>query len=347
MRLIFAGTPDFAATALAALLEAGHAIPLVLTRIDKPAGRGQRLQPSPVKALALAQGLRVEQPASLKDATVQTMLAQVQADAMVVAAYGLLLPPAVLALPRHGCLNIHASLLPRWRGAAPIQRAIEAGDTETGITIMQMEAGLDTGPMLMTRALPIGAHDSAGDVEAALARLGGELIVQALDALAAGALTARPQPSEGVTYAHKILKREASLDWRMPAARIADRIRAFAPFPGCSSWLREPGCPPSLVKIWRAHALPAQAALSAEPGTIVSSEGASLRVACGEGLLEITLLQRPGARHLPVAQWLQAGRPAPGACFEAAPEEGIGVESPTASTRPDETQAPPPAKPLQ
>ncbi len=213
MKLIFAGTPEFAERALSALHAAGHDIALVLSRPDQPAGRGQRLQASPVKQRALALGLPVAQPRTLRDADAHALLAAVGADAMIVAAYGLILPPEVLAIPRLGCINIHASLLPRWRGAAPIQRAIEAGDTQTGITIMRMDAGLDTGPMLLERALPIGPDETGGQLHDRLAALGATLIVEALDGLAAGRLNARPQPADGATYATKIGKADAVIDW--------------------------------------------------------------------------------------------------------------------------------------
>ena len=212
MRLIFAGTPEFASAALDAIVAAGHEVALVLTRADKPAGRGQKLMPSPVKQRAIALGLPVQQPPSLRDPAMAAALAAHQAEVMVVAAYGMILPPAILAVPARGCLNIHASLLPRWRGAAPIQRAIEAGDRVTGITIMQMDAGLDTGDMLLAEALPILPEDHAGSLHDRLAALGAGLIVRALAELAAGGLVATPQPADGVTYAHKILKTEAPLD---------------------------------------------------------------------------------------------------------------------------------------
>ncbi len=314
MRLIFAGTPVFAEQALAALVEAGHEIALVLTRADQRAGRGQQLQASPVKRLALAHGLPVFQPASLRDAQAQARIAELGADAMVVAAYGLILPPAVLAAPRLGCINIHASLLPRWRGAAPIQRAIEAGDAETGITIMQMDAGLDTGPMLLARALPIGPEESGGSLHDRLAALGAALIVEALEGLARGALQPRPQPAEGVTYAAKIDKRQTWLDWRAPAARLADRVRAFDPFPG--TLLQLPGVPGPL-KLWRARAVAAPSGgAAAAPGTVLVAGEGQLVVACGEGALSLLELQKPGGRRLAVQAFLGGFPVAPGAAFE-------------------------------
>jgi methionyl-tRNA formyltransferase len=304
MRLVFAGTPVFAALALDALVAAGHEVALVLTRADKPAGRGQKLAPSPVKERALAHGLPLLQPATLRDTGIQAEIARRQADVMVVAAYGLILPAAVLALPARGCLNIHASLLPRWRGAAPIQRAIEAGDTRTGITIMQMDEGLDTGPMLMAEAVAIGPEDNAASVHDRLAGLGARLIVRALAELAAGGLPAQPQPAEGVTYAGKILKAEAPIDWREPAARIADRIRAFDPFPGCLATLA--GVSGETLKIWRARALPLAAPVELAPGAVLRAPADGVRVVCGEGLLELIEVQRPGGRRMAAAAWSQA-----------------------------------------
>ncbi|NJD23777.1 MAG: methionyl-tRNA formyltransferase [Betaproteobacteria bacterium] len=296
MRLIFAGTPEFAAQALAALLAAGHEIPLVLTQPDRPAGRGMALQPSPVKQLALAHGLAVFQPATLKSPEAQARVAAVAADAMVVAAYGLILPQAVLDLPRNGCLNIHASLLPRWRGAAPIQRALLAGDGETGVCIMRMEAGLDTGPVLLSEALPIAADDTAGTLHDRLAELGARLIVAALGALP---LPETAQPAEGVTYAHKIDKAEAALDWRLPAEQLDRHIRAFSPFPGAQA--RLDGQP---VKFWRASPVPG----SGENGTILAVDRSGIVVACGSGALKVTELQKAGGRRLAVRDFL-AGHP--------------------------------------
>ncbi|HEX4508520.1 MAG TPA: methionyl-tRNA formyltransferase, partial [Burkholderiaceae bacterium] len=256
LRVAFAGTPDFAAVALRALHAAGHAIVRVFTQPDRPAGRGLKLTPSPVKALAATWGLPVAQPAGLRldgrfaaDATTALDLLEGDApDVLVVAAYGLILPAWVLALPRLGCLNIHASLLPRWRGAAPIHRAIEAGDAETGITIMQMDAGLDTGAMLLVGREPIAPDDTTGSLHDRLAALGGRLVVEALQAAAAGTLEPTPQPSEGVTYAPKIAKAEAALDWALPAAVLERRVRAFDPYPGAS--FEAAG---ETLKLWRAE----------------------------------------------------------------------------------------------
>ena len=311
MRLIFAGTPVFAERALAALIDAGHEIALVLTRADRPAGRGQQLQASPVKQLALARGLPVYQPRSLRDAEARERIAAVGADAMVVAAYGLILPAEVLALPRLGCINIHASLLPRWRGAAPIQRAIEAGDRETGITIMQMDEGLDTGPMLLARALPIAAEETGGGLHDRLATLGADLIVEALDALERGALRPRPQPSDGVTYAAKIDKRETEIDWRRPAQVLVDQVRAFDPFPGTLARLEGAA---GAFKLWRARAVAGGG--DALPGTVIGAAPGELVVACGAGALSLLELQKPGGRRLPVRDFLRGFPVAPGARFE-------------------------------
>ncbi len=300
MKLIFAGTPEFAAVALAALADAGHDIALVLTQPDRPAGRGMALQASPVKQLALARGLPVFQPATLKDAEAQARLAAVGAEAMVVAAYGLILPQAVLDLPRHGCLNIHASLLLRWRGAAPIQRALLAGDLETGVCIMQMEAGLDTGPVLLAEATPIAADDTAATLHDRLAGIGARLIV---DALARLPLPAQVQPADGVTYAAKIDKAESAIDWTRPAAELDRLVRAFNPFPGAHSTLA--GTP---VKIWRAA--PTDGAGS--PGEVLAAGRDGIVVACGDGALRLTELQKAGGKRLPAAQFLAGHALAPG-----------------------------------
>lgn len=312
MRVIFAGTPEFAALALDALVAAGHDIALVLTRADQPAGRGRQLRASPVKRRALERGIPVEQPASLRDPAQWPALEAVGADVMVVAAYGLILPAEVLRIPAHGCLNIHASLLPRWRGAAPIQRAIEAGDPETGITIMQMDEGLDTGPMLLARALAIGEDETAGELHDRLAALGAELIVEALAGLAAGSLVARPQPTEGASYARRIEKAEARIDWREPAAVLARRMRAFDPAPGMHSVL--PGID-GPIKFWAARARAATPAEArARPGEVLGGEG--LAIACGEGVLQVLELQRAGGRRLAPAEFLKGTPLAAGQSFE-------------------------------
>ena len=308
MRLIFAGTPEFAQTALAALHAAGHEIVLVLSQPDRPAGRGMKLQASPVKQWALAHQVPVAQPRSLRldgkypedAAAARDTLLAAKADAMIVAAYGLILPQWVLDLPPKGCLNIHASLLPRWRGAAPIHRAIEAGDTQTGITIMQMDAGLDTGDMLLVLPCAMAPNDTTAVLHDRLAALGGEAIVQALDSL--DSLPHQPQPEEGVNYADKIDKAEAALDWALSAEVLARRIRAFDPFPGMTVPLTtEAGS--ETLKIWQAVAEPL--ASPAEPGTVLSADASGVRVACGEGQLCLTQLQRPGGKRLSAADFLR------------------------------------------
>lgn len=304
MRIGFAGTPEFAATALAALIDVGHQVVLVLSQPDRPAGRGLKLQPSPVKALALQHSIAVAQPRSLRldgkfpdDArAAQATLQTADLDCLVVAAYGLILPQWVLDLPRRGCLNIHGSVLPRWRGAAPIHRAIEAGDTATGITLMQMDAGLDTGDMLLVAQVPIQPDDSTASLHDRLATLGGQLVVQGL--AAPDALVRTPQPAEGVTYAHKIDKAEAAIDWRQPAAVIERRVRAFDPFPGAGFLLDG-----ETVKLWRAAVHPG---LSGVPGQVLVAEQGRLTVACGDGALDLLQLQRPGGRRADAAALLQA-----------------------------------------
>ncbi len=304
MKIVFAGTPEFAARALAALYEAGHDIPLVLTQPDRPAGRGMTLQASPVKQLALSRGSEVFQPLTLKDEAAQEKLRQLAPDVMVVAAYGLILPQAVLDIPRHGCLNIHASLLPRWRGAAPIHRAILAGDAESGVCIMQMEAGLDTGPVLLSASTPITAQDTSQTLHDKLAVQGAQLIVSALQHLP---LPAVAQPETGVTYAAKLDKSEAPLDWRRPAAELDRQIRAFTPFPGTTAVLD--GAP---LKVWAA--LPRSE--SGVPGTVLAADKHGILVACGSGSLLLTELQKAGGKRLPVAQFLAGHGVSAGARFE-------------------------------
>jgi methionyl-tRNA formyltransferase len=296
MKLIFAGTPEFAAQALGAIVEAGHEVVLVLTQPDRPAGRGMSLQPSPVKKLALEKGIEVFQPLSLKDAEAQAKIAAFGAEVMVVAAYGLILPQLVLDMPRFGCINIHASLLPRWRGAAPIQRALLAGDAETGVCIMQMEAGLDTGPVLLRGAFPIAADDTTASLHDRLAALGAKLVVEALGKLP---LPAETQPEVGITYAHKIEKAEAVIDWSKPAAELDRHIRAFNPFPGAQVQFGG-----QTVKLWRA--VPVVAAGPA--GTILAVERTAVVIACGDGALAVSELQKAGGKRLPVQQFL-AGHP--------------------------------------
>ncbi|WP_295008340.1 methionyl-tRNA formyltransferase [uncultured Dechloromonas sp.] len=296
MKLIFAGTPEFAAQALSAIIAAGHDVALVLTQPDRPAGRGMSLQPSAVKKVALEHGIEVFQPLSLKDAEAQARVAAVGAEVMVVAAYGLILPLAVLDMPRFGCINIHASLLPRWRGAAPIQRALLAGDAETGVCIMQMEAGLDTGPVLLRGAFPIEAADTTATLHDRLAGLGASLCVEALGALP---LPAVPQPVEGVTYAHKIEKAEALIDWNRPAAELDRHIRAFNPFPGAQALFAG-----QTVKLWQARPV----AGSGPAGSVLAVDKREVVVACGEGALAVSEWQKAGGKRLPVQQFL-AGHP--------------------------------------
>ena len=303
MKIVFAGTPDFAALSLNALLAAGHDIALVLTQPDRPSGRGMVLRSSPVKIAAEASGIDVFQPLTLKDPATQERIRAVQADAMIVAAYGLILPQAVLDMPRFGCINIHASLLPRWRGAAPIQRAIEAGDTESGVCIMQMEAGLDTGPVLLSGRVPIAADETAGTLHDKLADMGARLIVETLAKLPIDAVV---QPEIGVTYAAKIDKAEAQIDWRRPAREIERQIRAFNPFPGAAGTLDG-----AAIKVWRSELV----AAAAPPGTVVSVERSGIVVACGDGGLCLTELQKAGGKRLPVAQFLAGNPIAPGKTF--------------------------------
>ena len=316
MRIAFAGTPDFARTALQQLHAAGFEIASVLTQPDRASGRGMALLPSPVKAFALEHHLPLAQPGGLRldgkfpedAAAAQAALRHARPEVMVVAAYGLLLPTWVLELPPHGCLNIHASLLPRWRGAAPIQRAIEAGDELTGVTLMQMDAGLDTGAMLAVRSTPIAATDTAATLQARLAELGAELAVEGLHDLARGALRGRPQPEAGVTYAAKIAKSEARIDWRDSAAAIERRLRAFDPFPGARSTLDG-----EAITCWRGELR----AATGRPGEVLATDGGALTVACGDGSLALTELQRPGGRRLPAAEFLRGRAPRVGAVFSA------------------------------
>lgn len=318
MRVIFAGTPEFARVALERLHAAGFDIPLVLTQPDRPAGRGMKLQASPVKQFALEHDIAVAQPHSLRldgkypeeAAAARAAIEAAQADVMVVAAYGLILPQWVLDTPRLGCLNIHASLLPRWRGAAPIHRAIEAGDAETGVTIMQMDAGLDTGAMLLVEKLPIAAQDSTGSLHDKLAVLGGRLIVEVLELAACGGLRAVPQPADGVTYAHKIEKHEATIDWSLPAEVIARRIRAFNPFPGAATTFQG-----EAIKLWCCEIDSASRISGKAPGTILSADAAGVAVQCGAGVLRLTELQRAGGKRLPASEFLRGFALPAGAVF--------------------------------
>ncbi|WP_230020244.1 methionyl-tRNA formyltransferase [Massilia sp. Bi118] len=305
MKAVFAGTPEFAAVALRALIEAGFEIPLVLTQPDRPAGRGMQLQASAVKQVALAHGIEVLQPLSLRmDAKDPQRAEEAKAaherllatdyDVMVVAAYGLILPRATLDIKP--CINIHGSLLPRWRGAAPIHRAIESGDPETGVTIMEMEEGLDTGPMLLMERLPISDTDTTGSLHDKLAGMGGRMIVDALQRMAAGGLQAEPQPEEGVTYAAKISKEEAKLALARPALELARKVRAFNPFPGAHA--QAGGV---TVKIWNAQAVDGKG----RPGQVLSADAQGIVVACGEGALRLTELQKPGGKRLAAGEFLK------------------------------------------
>jgi len=299
LRVVFAGTPPFAAQALAALVAAGHEIPLVLTQPDRPAGRGLKLTASAVAEAAVRLGLRVGKPLTLKVPEPLALLREIAPDVMVVAAYGLLLPQAVLDVPRHGCLNIHASLLPRWRGAAPVQRAILAGDSMTGVCIMQMEAGLDTGPVLLRREHPVGPEVTAGELTGALASLGAHAIVEALANL--DSLEPVPQDDACATYAAKVQKAEARIDWTRPAAGIDRQVRAFNPFPGAEGTVLQ-----APLKIWRSQPI----AASGTPGeTVPGAQG--LVVACGEGALRLLEVQRPGARRVAANDFLRGNPAAP------------------------------------
>ena len=318
MRVIFAGTPEFARVALAQLHGAGFEIPLVLSQPDRPAGRGLKLQASVVKQWAESHQIPVAQPRSLRldgkypedAAAAREAIEAAQADAMVVAAYGLILPQWVLDMPRLGCFNIHASLLPRWRGAAPIHRAIQAGDRETGVTIMQMDAGLDTGDMLLTEKLAIQDTDSTGMLHDRLAALGGQMIVQALNLAGSGQLHPVPQPAEGVSYAHKIEKAEAAVDWTHPVAVIDRHIRAMTPFPGASAQLG-----PDTLKLWHSEINSCSRPPDMREGQILSANADGVRVVCGDGVLNVTELQRAGGKRLGAADFLRGFALAPGMLF--------------------------------
>lgn len=315
MKIIFAGTPEFAAVALQSLHDAGFEISLVLTQPDRPAGRGMQLQASPVKQLAVAKGIPVAQPVSLRlngkypevAEEAHALLHATPHDVMVVAAYGLILPRSVLDIPKYGCINIHASLLPRWRGAAPIHRAIEAGDMESGVTIMQMEEGLDTGPMLSMERVPIAASDTTGSLHDKLAELGGKMIVEALRKLEQGGLRATPQPEDGVTYAAKIAKDEAALDFTQAAEVLDRRIRAFNPFPGAVASFNDVA-----VKFWRAEV--ASMDTKAAPGTVLGASQDGVLIATGKGVLRVLELQKPGGKRLPAGEFLK-GFALEGGCF--------------------------------
>ncbi|WP_329891830.1 methionyl-tRNA formyltransferase [Stenotrophomonas sp. SMYL11] len=301
MRIVFAGTPEFAVSSLRAAAR-HHEVVAVYTQPDRPAGRGRGLAPSPVKLEAVARGIPVYQPGSLKDEAAQQQLRELQPDLMVVVAYGLILPKAVLAIPTHGCWNVHASLLPRWRGAAPIQRAIQAGDAKTGVCLMQMEAGLDTGPVLLHQELPIAATDTGGQLHDKLAELGAQVLSDGLGLLRAGIKPiARPQPEQGVTYAHKLDKAEARLDWALDAGALARTVRAFNPWPIAEATLAG-----ERVRIHGAVAL--DEAHGQAPGTVLAASRDGIDIACGQGALRLRVLQREGGKAITAADYLNARR---------------------------------------
>lgn len=316
VRVVFMGTAPLARASLAALLDAPAVaqVAAVVTQPDKPVGRDLRVQPSPVKALALERGLPVLQPARARDPDFLAALRGLAPELVVVAAYGQILPPALLELPPHGCLNVHASLLPRWRGAAPIPWAILAGDAETGVTIMRMDAGLDTGGMIATARTPVREDDTGQTLHDRLATLGADLLVRTIPGWVAGALPARPQPVEGVTYARKIAKEDGRVDWSKPAVQLARELRAFNPWPG--AWTALPGPDgPVRIKLWRGEAVATPS--GPPPGTVLAADAGGVAVACGAGALRVLELQREGRRRLPARAFL-AGNPVPrGAIFAA------------------------------
>ncbi|NUO73041.1 MAG: methionyl-tRNA formyltransferase [Frateuria sp.] len=300
MRIVFAGTPEFSVPCLQACRDSGAQVVAVYTQPDRPAGRGRKLAPSPVKQAALASGLAVEQPESLKPPEVRAALAAYAPDLLVVVAYGLILPRKVLAIPRLGCWNVHASLLPRWRGAAPIQRAILAGDAETGVDLMRMEAGLDTGPVLLEKRTPIASDDTGGSLHDRLSLLGAEVLAEGLRRTLAGeVLAAVAQPAEGVTYAHKLDKAEAKLDFARPAVELDRQVRAFDPWP-----VAEGEIAGEAVRIWAAQAL--RRSHTAAPGTVLAADRDGIELACGEGALQVTALQRPGGKRISATDYLNA-----------------------------------------
>lgn len=303
MRIVFAGTPDFSVPPLAALLQSSHEVVGVLTQPDRPSGRGRNLSASAIKEFALKNSLPLEQPQTLRTTEGRAALEAWRPDVLVVVAYGLILPPEALAIPKHGCLNIHASLLPRWRGAAPVQRAILAGDSETGVTIMQMDAGLDTGPILLQRALPIADTDDSVSVLDKLAALGAPALLEVLSGIESGSVSARAQPSEGVTHAKKIEKSEARIDWRRSASEIDRQIRAFRPWPIAETTHRG-----EQVRVHRAQVLSGSTATARRPGSILGLKDDLLLVACGEAVLGIAELQRAGRRNMTAREFFNGLR---------------------------------------
>lgn len=299
LSIVFAGTPGFAVPCLEALVASRHRVLAVYTQPDRPAGRGRGLSMSPVKDCALGHGLPVEQPEMLRTPAAVDTLARYRPDVMVVVAYGLLLPPSILATPRYGCLNVHASLLPRWRGAAPIQRALLAGDARTGVGLMCMEAGLDTGPVILERSIDIGERETAGGLHDRLAALGAALLVEGLEGYVAGTLVPRPQPAEGVTYAHKVRKLEARIDWSGPAVGIDRQVRAFNPVPGAETLWQS-----RQLKVW--ESLPQASGTTAPPGTVLAVTGQGIEVATGAGVLVLTRVQLAGRNAVPAVEFARA-----------------------------------------
>ena len=299
LRIVYAGTPEFAVPALASLCQSRHQVVAVYTQPDRPAGRGRVLTASPVKAWALEHGLPVEQPVNFRDPGVVEHLRRHAPDVMVVAAYGLLLPQAVLDIPRFGCINIHGSLLPRWRGAAPIQRAILAGDAATGVTIMRMEAGLDTGPMLRTQAFPIEVQDTAASVHDRMAALGAQLLLDVLNDLPTALSQAQTQPEAGVTYAKKLSKEEALLDWSQPALQLQRQVRAFNPWPIAETRLHG-----EQLRVWQADVM--DTSHSSPPGTVLDVSAAGIQVACGTGILNLTRVQQAGRKAMLAADFIKS-----------------------------------------